>query len=44
MTVISGSPGWYLRRLSRMAPAEIGGRVGDAVRRRRWRSDRKSVV
>ncbi|WP_405000591.1 alginate lyase family protein [Kitasatospora cathayae] len=32
------SPGWYLRRLSRMGPREIGGRVGDAVRRRRWRS------
>ncbi|GAA2454264.1 alginate lyase family protein [Streptomyces mauvecolor] len=38
MTVISGSPGWYLRRLSRMGPREVGGRVGDAVRRRRWRS------
>ncbi|MEV7779572.1 alginate lyase family protein [Kitasatospora sp. NPDC088351] len=32
------SPGWYLRRLSRMGPREVGGRVGDAVRRRRWRS------
>ncbi|PBC75995.1 heparinase II/III-like protein [Streptomyces sp. TLI_235] len=31
-------PGWYLRRLSRMGPQEVGGRVGDAVRRRRWRS------
>ncbi|MFJ9671862.1 alginate lyase family protein [Streptomyces sp. NPDC101221] len=31
-------PGWYLRRLSRMGPGEVGGRVGDAVRRRRWRS------
>ncbi|WP_327674338.1 alginate lyase family protein [Kitasatospora sp. NBC_00458] len=30
--------GWYLRRLSRMGPQEVGGRVGDAVRRRRWRS------
>ncbi|QEV16663.1 heparinase II/III family protein [Streptomyces alboniger] len=30
--------GWYLRRLSRMAPREVGGRIGDAVRRRRWRS------
>ncbi|GAA2243049.1 alginate lyase family protein [Streptomyces amakusaensis] len=30
--------GWYVRRLSRMGPAEIGGRVTDAVRRRRWRS------
>ncbi|MBQ1161363.1 alginate lyase family protein [Streptomyces sp. A73] len=38
MTVSSGSPGWYLRRLSRMGPGEVGGRVGDAVRRRRWRS------
>ncbi|WP_426362273.1 alginate lyase family protein [Streptomyces sp. E-08] len=32
------SAGWYLRRLSRMGPSEVGGRVGDAVRRRRWRS------
>ncbi|MFC0843989.1 alginate lyase family protein [Streptomyces noboritoensis] len=32
--------GWYLRRLSRMGPSEVGGRVGDAVRRRRWRSAR----
>ncbi|MGW4755404.1 alginate lyase family protein [Streptomyces chartreusis] len=32
------SAGWYLRRLSRMAPREIGGRARDAVRRRRWRS------
>ncbi|MFH8655243.1 alginate lyase family protein [Streptomyces afghaniensis] len=40
MTVNSGSPGWYLRRLSRMGPREVGGRVGDAVRRRRWRSAR----
>ncbi|MEO3977916.1 alginate lyase family protein [Streptomyces sp. CAU 1734] len=32
------SPGWYLRRLSRMGPREIGGRVGDTVRRRRWRA------
>ncbi|MGW0555372.1 alginate lyase family protein [Streptomyces sp. NPDC002926] len=32
------SAGWYLRRLSRMGPREVGGRVGDAVRRRRWRS------
>ncbi|MFT2014363.1 alginate lyase family protein [Streptomyces sp. 796.1] len=30
--------GWYLRRLSRMGPQEIGGRVADAVRRRRWRT------
>ncbi|OWA22568.1 heparinase [Streptomyces sp. CS159] len=40
MTVNSGSAGWYLRRLSRMGPREVGGRVGDAVRRRRWRSAR----
>ncbi|WP_405968550.1 heparinase II/III family protein [Streptomyces sp. NBC_00015] len=40
MTVNSGSPGWYLRRLSRMGPREVGGRAGDAVRRRRWRSAR----
>ncbi|MFD0417344.1 alginate lyase family protein [Streptomyces sp. NPDC127108] len=32
--------GWYLRRLSRMGPREIGGRVADTVRRRRWRSAR----
>ncbi|MCX5562478.1 alginate lyase family protein [Streptomyces sp. NBC_00038] len=32
------SAGWYLRRLSRMGPQEVGGRVSDAVRRRRWRS------
>ncbi|MFD5763521.1 heparinase II/III family protein, partial [Streptomyces sp. NPDC127044] len=40
MTVNSGSAGWYLRRLSRMGPREVGGRAGDAVRRRRWRSAR----
>ncbi|MET8453108.1 alginate lyase family protein [Streptomyces sp. NPDC005209] len=40
MTVKSGSAGWYLRRLSRMGPREVGGRVGDTVRRRRWRSAR----
>ncbi|NEB82326.1 heparinase [Streptomyces sp. SID14478] len=34
------SAGWYLRRLSRMRPGEVGGRAGDAVRRRRWRSAR----
>ncbi|MGY4978549.1 alginate lyase family protein [Streptomyces sp. 900105755] len=34
------SAGWYLRRLSRMGPGEVAGRVGDAVRRRRWRSVR----
>ncbi|MDQ0949035.1 hypothetical protein QFZ24_002958 [Streptomyces phaeochromogenes] len=39
MTVNSGSPGWYLRRLSRMGPREVGGRAADAVRRRRWRSE-----
>ncbi|MDJ1131461.1 alginate lyase family protein [Streptomyces iconiensis] len=33
-------PSWYLRRLSRMEPREVGGRVGDAVRRRLWRSAR----
>ncbi|WP_338491439.1 alginate lyase family protein [Streptomyces sp. SJL17-4] len=38
MTVSSGSAGWYVRRLSAMGPREVGGRVGDAVRRRRWRS------
>lgn len=32
------SPAWYLRRLSRMGPAEVLGRAGDAWRRRRWRS------
>ncbi len=40
MTGSSGSPGWYLRRLSRMGPREVAGRVGDTVRRRRWRSAR----
>ncbi|MEU5594893.1 alginate lyase family protein [Streptomyces sp. NPDC020298] len=34
------SAGWYLRRLSRMGPQEVAGRVGDTVRRRRWRSAR----
>ncbi|MEU9791541.1 alginate lyase family protein [Streptomyces sparsogenes] len=38
MTVSAGSPGWYLRRLSRMGPREVGGRAVDAVRRRWWRS------
>ncbi|MFB7613627.1 alginate lyase family protein [Kitasatospora sp. NPDC056181] len=33
------SAGWYLRRLSRMGPREVGGRVGDAARRRRWRTE-----
>ncbi|MFE5581784.1 alginate lyase family protein [Kitasatospora sp. NPDC056531] len=32
------SAGWYLRRLSAMGPQEVAGRVGDALRRRRWRS------
>jgi hypothetical protein len=32
------NPGWYLRRLSRMGPAEVAGRVGDTLRRRRWRA------
>ncbi|MET8981876.1 alginate lyase family protein [Streptomyces sp. NPDC004539] len=32
--------GWYLRRLSRMGPREIGGRAVDTARRRRWRSAR----
>ncbi|MFF1304685.1 alginate lyase family protein [Streptomyces sp. NPDC058307] len=32
------SVGWYLRRLSRMGPHEVAGRVGDTLRRRRWRS------
>jgi hypothetical protein len=31
------SPGWYLRRLSRMGPREIAGRGVSAARRRRWR-------
>ncbi|WP_411090329.1 alginate lyase family protein [Streptomyces sp. 049-1] len=38
MTANAGSPAWYLRRLSRMGPREVGGRAGDALRRRRWRS------
>lgn len=37
---MSMSAGWYLRRLSRMGPREIGGRMSDTVRRRRWRSAR----
>ncbi|WP_369142318.1 alginate lyase family protein [Streptomyces sp. R44] len=37
---MSMSAGWYLRRLSRMGPREVGGRVGDTLRRRRWRSAR----
>jgi len=31
------SAAWYLRRLSRMGPAEVAGRITDAVRKRRWR-------
>ncbi|MFS4091256.1 alginate lyase family protein [Streptomyces sp. AF1A] len=41
------SAGWYLRRLSRMGPREVAGRVADTVRRHRWRSarpDRPSVT
>ncbi|MGW3016018.1 alginate lyase family protein [Streptomyces longwoodensis] len=38
MTRASMGAGWYLRRLSRMGPAEVGGRVGDTLRRRRWRA------
>ncbi|MFF2775510.1 alginate lyase family protein [Streptomyces sp. NPDC058052] len=37
---MSMSPGWYLRRLSRMGPREVGGRTVDTVRRRRWRTAR----
>ncbi|MEV6756968.1 alginate lyase family protein [Streptomyces sp. NPDC051214] len=37
---MTSSAGWYLRRLSRMGPREVGGRVGDTVRRRRWRAAR----
>ncbi|MFG3257375.1 alginate lyase family protein [Streptomyces sp. NPDC048172] len=37
MTVSSGSAGWYLRRLSRMGPREVGGRAADTARRRLWR-------
>ncbi|MGH3762037.1 alginate lyase family protein [Actinophytocola sp.] len=33
------SPGWYLRRLSRMGPREIAGRAGDVLRKRRWRGE-----
>ncbi|HEU5109875.1 MAG TPA: alginate lyase family protein [Micromonosporaceae bacterium] len=31
------SAGWYVRRLSRMGPKEIGGRVSDVARKRRFR-------
>ncbi|MGW6538609.1 alginate lyase family protein [Streptomyces sp. NPDC055051] len=37
---MSMGPGWYLRRLSRMGPREVGGRTVDTLRRRRWRSAR----
>ncbi|MET9497913.1 alginate lyase family protein [Streptomyces sp. NPDC006552] len=40
MTVDATSPGWYLRRLSRMGPREIGGRALDTARRRRWHTAR----
>ena len=30
---------WYLRRLSRMGPREIGGRVVTAARVRAWRAE-----
>ena len=30
--------GWYVRRLGRMSPAELPGRVGTAVRQRAWAS------
>ncbi|MEW2454164.1 heparinase II/III family protein [Streptomyces albus] len=40
MTAGGTSAGWYLRRLSRMGPREIGGRAADAVRRQRWRTAR----
>jgi hypothetical protein len=33
------SPGWYLRRLSRMGPREVAGRAGDVLRKRRWRRE-----
>lgn len=33
------SPGWYLRRLSRMSPREVADRTVHAVRKRRWRTD-----
>ena len=28
---------WYLRRLSKMSPAEVSGRLRDAWTKRRWR-------
>ncbi|MFI7385562.1 alginate lyase family protein [Streptomyces sp. NPDC049813] len=40
MTERPTSPGWYLRRLSRMGPREVGGRAVDTARRRRWRAVR----
>ncbi|MGH3876910.1 MAG: alginate lyase family protein [Actinophytocola sp.] len=33
------SPGWYLRRLSRMGPREVAGRAGDVLRKRRRRRE-----
>jgi len=33
------SPGWYLRRLSRMGPREVAGRAADVLRKRRWRKE-----
>lgn len=33
------SPGWYLRRLSRMGPREVAGRAADVLRKRRWRRE-----
>ncbi|WP_181779753.1 heparinase II/III family protein, partial [Pseudonocardia pini] len=32
-------PRWYLRRLSRMSPREVGGRLGTAARLRAWRRE-----
>ena len=30
------SPGWYMRRLRAMSPAEVGWRIADQARRRAW--------
>jgi len=35
---------WYLRRLSRMGPREIGGRVVTAARVRAWRAELAAPV
>ncbi|ASR34018.1 heparinase [Prauserella marina] len=35
---------WYLRRLSRMGPAEIAARAADTARRRRWRAELTAPV